>query len=123
MELPLQITWRDVDSSEALEATIRRHAEKLREFATGITKCHVVVGKSQGRHRQGNLYSIHLEIHVPGQPISITRDPGDEAEHEDMYVVVRDTFQAAYKRLKQYSDKRQQQVKHHERRRGDREAD
>lgn len=114
MQLPLQITWRDIDRSEAVEAAIRRHANKLEEFGPGIMNCRVVVGKLQGRHQQGNLYSIHLNIHAPEQEISVTREPGDIHRHEDMYAVIRDAFDAAYKQLKRYSDKRRGHIKTHE---------
>lgn len=114
MQLPLQITWRGVDRSDALEAAIRRHADKLEEYAPGIMSCHVIVGKAHARHSQGNLYSIHLDIHAPDKEIVVARDQSDKHSHEDMYVVIRDAFDAAVQQLKKYSAKRQRKVKSHE---------
>lgn len=114
MQLPLKITWRDVPQSDALEAAIRRRAEKLNEFAARIMSCHVVVSKSHRHHQHGNLYCLHIDIHVPGKEIAVTREPGAKHSHENMYVVVRDAFDAARRQLQNYSRKQQGVVKAHD---------
>ena len=75
-----QITWRDVDQSDAIEADIREKIHKLEQFFDKIVGCKVAVEASHRRHHKGNLYRIHIivevpdhEIVVPEIPASITR--------------------------------------------------
>lgn len=114
MQIPLQITWRDVPKSEALEADIRQKAEKLDRFYSHIMSCRVLVERSHGRHRKGNLYRIRLDITVPDKEIVVTRDPAEHQAHEDMYVSIRDTFDAARRQLQDYARIRRGDVKHHD---------
>ena len=50
MQIPLQITVRDMEHSEALEARIRSKAQKLEEFFAHIVSCHVVVEMPHRHH-------------------------------------------------------------------------
>jgi ribosomal subunit interface protein len=116
LQIPLQITWRNIAKSEALEADIEAKAEKLEEFYDHIMSCRVVVEKSHGRHKKGNLYRIHLDIKVPEKEIVVTRDPGENHAHEDMYVSIRDAFDAARRQLQDYVRVRRGHVKQHDER-------
>jgi len=109
----MQITWRDVDKSDALEADIRAKARKLDQFYDHIVSCRVLVEASHRHHRKGNLYRLRIEIEVPGDEIVVTRDPGDDHAHEDVYVAVRDAFDAARRQLQDYARVRRHDVKRH----------
>ena len=43
MRIPLQITWRELPASAALETAIREKAAKLDEFCDDIMGCHVLI--------------------------------------------------------------------------------
>lgn len=103
MEIPLQVTWRNVEKSDVLEAEIRTRAEKLNEFHDHIMSCRVVVEASHRHHHQGNLYRIRIDLRVPDHELVVTRDPGDEHAHEDIYVTVRDAFDAMRRQLQDYA--------------------
>ena len=111
---PLQITWRDVPQSDALEAAIRARAEKLEHFYDKIVSCRVTVEASNHRHHKGNLYRLHIALEVPDKQIVVTRDPAENHAHEDMYVAVRDAFDAARRQLQDYARVRRGDVKHHD---------
>lgn len=97
MELPLQITWRGVPHSEALDAAIREKAAKLQQFHERIMRCKVVVELS-GRHNQGNPYEVRVELKLPGGDITA------RAEHaEDVRVALRDAFEAVRRRLQDFA--------------------
>jgi len=106
LEIPLQVTWRNVDKSDALEAEIRTRAEKLNEFHDHIMSCRVVVEASHRHHHQGNLYRIRIDLRVPDHELVVTRDPGDEHAHEDIYVTVRDAFDAMRRQLQDFARNR-----------------
>lgn len=109
MQLPLQITFRNFPASEAVEARIRAKAAKLDEFYPRITSCHIVV-EEQDRHRhQGKQFTVRLDIRVPGHEVVIDRD-----HHEDIYVALRDAFNAAGRRLADLARTQRGDVKAHE---------
>lgn len=114
MIIPLQITWRDIPQSDAIEADIRAKASKLDQFYAHIVSCRVLVEASHRHHHKGNLYRIRIEIEVPDDQIVVTRDPGDKHAHEDIYVSIRDAFDAARRQLQDYARIRRGHVKRHD---------
>lgn len=112
MQIPLQLTIRDVDHSEALEAHIRGKVEKLEEFFKHIMSCRVVVEAPHKHHHQGRQFNVRIDIGVPGSEIVVNHDHA-----EDVYVALRDAFDAAKRRLEDYSRKIRGDVKTHEPRR------
>jgi len=112
MQIPLQITIRDVEHSEALEAHIRGKVEKLEEFFKHITSCRVVVEVPHKHHHQGKQFNVRIDIGVPGSEIVVNRDHA-----EDIYVALRDAFDAAKRQLEDYARKIRGDIKTHEPRR------
>jgi len=113
MRMPLQITFRHMDPSPALEARIRQRAEDLERFFTRITSCRVIVECRHQRHQQGNLFEVHIDLTVPGGEIVVGRDSGANHAHEDAHVAVRDAFDAARRRLEDHARDRRGAVKLH----------
>lgn len=114
MKQPLQITFRNMDHSAALEANIREKAVKLAQFCEDIMHCRVVVESHHKHQHQGNLYHVRIDLTVPDQEIVVSREPGAHHSHEDPYVTIRDAFNAATRQLQDYNAKRQLHVKRHE---------
>jgi ribosomal subunit interface protein len=94
MQVPIQITFRDIARSDALESHIREKAEKLGEFHPRIVSCRVTVEEQRKHHHQGRHFSVRLDVRVPGKEIVANRD-----HHEDVYVALRDAFDAAKRQL------------------------
>ncbi|MCW9024008.1 MAG: HPF/RaiA family ribosome-associated protein [Gammaproteobacteria bacterium] len=114
MKIPLQITFRDIPPSEALEADIREKVAKLDEFYDQIMSCRVVVERPHDHHNKGNLYHVTVDITVPGDEIVVSRSPDKHHAHEDPYVTVRDAFSAARRQLQEFGRKQRRKVKKHE---------
>jgi ribosome-associated translation inhibitor RaiA len=74
----------------------------------------VTVQAETSRHHQGNLFSVHVSVRVPGSEIVASRDPGRNHAHEDVFVSLRDAFQAIFRQLEDYVRRRQGDVKRHE---------
>lgn len=113
MQLPVQITFRHMDASAALEARIRQRAEELEQFHDRITSCRVVVERTHRRQQQGNLFEIRVDLTVPGREIVVGREPGMNHAHEDPYVAVRDAFDAARRLLEDHVRRRRGDAKTH----------
>ena len=114
MRQPLQITFRDIPRSDAVEAKIREKAAKLDVFYDQIMACQVVIEAPHGHHHQGYLYHVRIDLTVPNGEIVINRDPADNHAHEDAYVAIRDAFDAARRKLQDYARKQRGDVKSHE---------
>jgi len=112
MRLPLQITFRNMDASEAVEARIREKAGKLDRFADEITACRVVVERPHKHANKGNLYQVQVDLSVPdGELVASSHASPEHRENEDVYVAVRDAFAAAQRRVEAYVTKRRGQIK------------
>lgn len=109
MQTPLQITFRNFPRSEAVEARIRDKAAKLEEFHPRIMSCHVVVEELDRHHHQGKQFTVRLDIRVPGHELVVDRD-----HHEDIYVALRDAFNAAGRKLEEVVRTARGDVKAHE---------
>ena len=114
MKLPLQVTFRHMEPSDALDADIREHAELLDKFAGNIMSCRVVVEAPHQHKHQGQLYQVRINITLPGHEINVTRGRDLHHAHEDPYVAVRDAFNAAQRQLQDLVRVRRGDVKLHE---------
>ncbi len=113
MQNPLKITFRHMDSSEALAVRIRGRAEDLEQFFDRIIACRVVVECRHPRRRQGNLFEVGVDLVVPGREIVVGRDPAARHAHEDAHVAVRDAFDAVRRLLEDYIREERGDVKLH----------
>lgn len=114
MQVPLQVSFRNMPPSEAVEADIRERAAKLEEFYDRITSARVVVEIPHRRHRQGALFHVRLDLRVPGREIVVSREPGEHHAYEDVHVAIRDAFDAAARRLEDHAREERGKVKVHE---------
>jgi ribosome-associated translation inhibitor RaiA len=104
MQIPLKMSFEGgLTASEALCARIAREAEKLERFSDRLAACRVSVVGRGGRHRHGELYGVKLTLALPGRDdVVITRNPPADHAHEDVYVAIRDAFDAARRRLQDH---------------------
>lgn len=98
MKLPLQITSRDFPLTEAAEQLIREKAAKLDSIYDQIMGCRVTVETPHSHQHKGNTFNVKIDLTVPGSEMVIKRE-----ENEDLYVAIRDAFDAALRKLKEYS--------------------
>jgi|tagenome__1003787_1003787.scaffolds.fasta_scaffold20890638_2 ribosomal subunit interface protein len=110
MKFIFQITARDVPHSEALEAHVRQKAEKLAVFYPHIMSCRVVIDVPHKHKQQGRAFYIRLDITVPGKELAVTHEP-----NEDVYVALRDAFDAAKRQLEDYGRRQRGDTKAHAR--------
>jgi ribosomal subunit interface protein len=109
MQIPLQITFRGMQRSPAVDAAVRDKAAKLEQFHSRIVSCRVVI-EQPGRHQhQGKQFVVHIDLKVPSGEIAVNRD-----HHEDVYVALRDAFDAARRKLEDFAREQRGDVKHHE---------
>jgi cold shock CspA family protein len=100
--------------------------------------CKVMVEAPHRHHHKGKAYQVRIDITVPGGELVINRapkrlkaaklpsakriekdfseshEPSKHAAHEDIYVAIRDAFNAAGRRLQDYARRQSGAVKLHE---------
>ena len=113
MALPLQITFRHMDPSPALEARIRRRAAELDQFRDRVTACRVVVERGRKHRHQGQLFDVRVDLMVPGFEVVAGRNPAADHAHEDAHAAVRDAFDAARRQLEDHFRAARDGAKHH----------
>ena len=114
MELPLQITFRNMAPSPTIEAKVQEQSKRLDRYYNRITSCRVVIEAPHRHHNKGKLYRVVVELSVPDGKLVASREPDQRQEHQDPYVAVRDAFSAIKRQLDGYSTKRRGGVKTHE---------
>lgn len=114
MQIPLQITFKDIPQSDAVEARIREKAAKLERFHDRIISCRIVLSKEHQHHNKGNLYQVHIDLKTPNTEIVATRSPAQHHAHEDIYVAIRDAFNAVVRQLEDQARRRRKEIKTHD---------
>ena len=109
MSVPLRITFRNLSHSDAIEARIREKAQKLDRYKELVTDVHVVVDSPHNHHHKGRIYTVSLEVHVAGHEVHINRDSGKNHGHEDVYVAMRDAFEAGVRQVDEHVTKHRAQ--------------
>jgi ribosomal subunit interface protein len=114
MQIPLQVTFRDLDGSPAIEQKVREQAAKLDRYCDHITSCRVVIAAPHHHHHKGNLYQVRIDLTAPNTELAVSRESAQHQAHEDVYVVIRDAFDAMRRQLEDYVRKQRGTTKHHE---------
>lgn len=102
MQVPLEITFRGFPHSDAVETRIREKTAKLEQVCSQIISCRVAVEAEHHHQHQGNLYHVRIDLSVPNKQIVVSREHHDKQAHEDVYVALRDAFDAARRQLENH---------------------
>lgn len=114
MRIPLEVTFRHMEPSAAAEARIAEKVAKLEQVYSQLTRCHVIVEAPHEHHRQGKVFHVSIDLTVPGAELLVTRGHHHQSHaHEDVYVAIRDAFDAAKRRLEDYAHQQRGDVKRH----------
>ena len=114
MEVPPKITYRNMQPSEAIELRIQERIQKLERLYGRMIGCQVAVEAPHRHHRHGKIFRVRVHASLPGGEIIAGRDPAEHHAHEDVYVAIRDAFDAAERRLEDHARRQRGAVKSHE---------
>ncbi|MCF8036955.1 MAG: HPF/RaiA family ribosome-associated protein [Desulfobacteraceae bacterium] len=109
MEVPLEITYRNVEKSEDIDQLIREKAAKLDGMHDRITSCRVSVEKPQEHQRSGNNYRVRIDMRVPpGKELVVRREAGEGDMHDPLRSLITEAFKKISKQLKKVKGKQQE---------------
>ncbi len=109
MNKPLQVLFNGIKRSEAVEEHVREKVAKLEHLHPIITGCRVTIAMPHNHQQQGRRFDVRIDLSVRGKDLVVNREPGDE----DMYVTLRDAFDAARRQLDDHVREQRSEVKHH----------
>ena len=109
MQRPLQITARDFTLTEPAEKEIRDKVAALERYYDRITGCEVVVEGAVGHHHRGGPFRVRIRVTLPGGEFEVNRHTED-----DLVVAIRESFDAARRRLEDHVRELRHDVKVHE---------
>ena len=115
MDIPLELSFHNMDSSDTLKAAVNQHIAKLEQIYAHIVGCRVTIEMPHKSHRVGsNAPDVHVVLRVPGREIVVSRElarGGAKESATDAYAVLDDAFRATQQQLKDYRRIQQGDVK------------
>jgi ribosomal subunit interface protein len=115
MQIPLDVSYRDVPKTDAIESLVSEKVAKLEEVCDHITSCHIAIEKVHDRPRSGSPYRVRIDLTVPpGHEVVAESNPDEGIQYDALDVVIRDAFDAALRQLKKLTDRQRKKVKTHE---------
>ena len=106
MDIPLELSFHNLEPSDALKQAVQEHVAKLEQFHDHIIGCRVVIEiPNKSAKATGNPPDVHIVIRVPGKEIVVSReykDNGHKKAANDAYQVLEDAFRVAQQQLKDY---------------------
>jgi ribosome-associated translation inhibitor RaiA len=106
---PVDVVFRNLQRSDAVEARIRERAEELAVFDPRLQHCRVVVDLPHRHHKQGARFRVRIELSVPGSKCLLV----EHGPVPDVHQAIQDGFESAKRRLKALNERRRGAVKRH----------
>ena len=125
MNVPVRITFKNMDRSDFAEEWVHSEVAKLETFYDRITGCHVTIDIPHRHHRSGNVYHVRVDVAVPRSEIVVRRTPslrpkpGEitlrkqlevKSPHKDLRLAINDAFKIAGRRLQDYVRRHRESV-------------
>ena len=128
MTLPLQVTFRNLEASDRIEALVHKEVAKLEKFYPRIMSCRVAVEVPEHRRRYGGLRHVRIDLGLPGSELVIKNEPSlhgsipEEEQktakhlevgtpHKNTELAIRDAFRSARRQLEDYARRQRGDVK------------
>ncbi|MEB3151730.1 MAG: HPF/RaiA family ribosome-associated protein [Sphaerospermopsis sp.] len=100
MKIQPEITYRNVEKSEAIDNLIHEKIAKLENICNYINSCHIAIEKIHDRPRSGSPYRVRIDLTVPpGHELAAEKNPGEGVQYQPLDAVVRETFDAMRQQL------------------------
>lgn len=113
MQEPLQISFHNMEHSDALETRVREAFAKLERYYDGIISARIVVDSPHKQPHKGSL-GISISIGVPGKDIFVKREQRLHETDQHASWVINEAFDVAQRQLEDYARLRRHDVKVHE---------
>jgi ribosomal subunit interface protein len=113
MEIPVQVTFRNMSTSDAIEEAIREMAAKLDKFHPRIIGCRVAVEAAQHRHMKGKVFHVRFDVTVAHGELVASGGTTAPTPHENVYIALNEAFHEIRRRLEDHAQRLRSEVKRH----------
>jgi putative sigma-54 modulation protein len=103
--VPLQITFRGMTHSDAVSERIAYKLSKLRRLHPRILGCRVIV-EALPVPGKGSRFTVHVRLTIPRGELVASHDGDAAAQHESVWVALRESMNAVARQLRAYTDRR-----------------
>jgi len=115
MQVPLEISFRGVQKTKAIENLIRRKTARLEQICNHMVSCHVAIEMPQHHQRSGNPFRVRIDMRVPvGHELVVKRESSEGDIHDALTKVLRKAFNAANRQLQELLERQRGKVKTHD---------
>ena len=95
-----KVVFRGIDHSQAVAEAVQKRLDKLERFTDQIQSLRVTLESPHNHHHKGKVFHVGVEAVIPNHDILVNHDQHDKHEHEDIYIAIRDAFNALERRIK-----------------------
>lgn len=106
MKTPLEISFKGLDKSRAVESKVAERATRLEKHFDRMTHVRVVVSAPNKLAHKGKNFEVKLEIGIPGaSPLIISEVPEGNDARSDLMMAIRNAFDSAERRLDELAER------------------
>jgi ribosome-associated translation inhibitor RaiA len=114
MQLPVKITYRGLEKSEAIDTLVLGYATRLERFCDHINRCDIAIEQPNHGHQKGNPYRVRIDVTVAPRHELVAEDQQmDNGSHEPLQKAIHDAFKTMEGELRRVVDKQRREVKTH----------
>lgn len=106
MQVPKKVIYRNLEPSEVLTERILEKIHKLEHKFERMIGCQVVVEQAHHHQNKGNLYSVRIDVTLPGGELVVSEHPGKDPEmHDKVYAAMNSAFSAINRQLERFKER------------------
>src|SRR5262245_60883406 len=120
MQVPLEVAFHNIDSSDWAEQEIRERVADLEKIYARLTSCRVRVDQ-RAQNNNGSIPPVvHIELGIPGRPdVVVSHEPDHlmrKYQRPDLHKAINEAFRIAGRRLLDLKEQRDGRTKqpHHD---------
>lgn len=114
MQLPAEISFKNVNKTPELEDLIKQKIARLDKICDYMTSCRVMIERPQKYPDTGNPHRVRIDITVPPAHEIVAKQSASEGDmHDPLATVITKTFHAAERQLKELTERQHGEVKTH----------
>ena len=100
MQIPPEITYRNLEKTAKIDSLIQEKIAKLEQFCDYMNSCRVVIEKAHDHPSSGSPYKVSIDITIPhGRELAVNHNPDKGKQYPPLEAVIRDAFEAARRQL------------------------
>ena len=113
MQVPIQVTFRGIPQSDAIDSYIRMRAAKLERLSARISHCRVAI-EAKNHHSRALHFRVRVDLTVPRAELVVDGGADQSTDSTDAYAAIDRAFDQMGRRLQDHVRRQRGDVKSHE---------